>query len=171
MISASGSSLLALIAHASKGAIETSTGMSLLLAIFHASFDAAINQLADHVTHGPNTPRFLIFSAAIVHLQSPSSPPPEANSGDPELLRHKAGPVTDDQSTIAAFLLVERPLLQHGLPGRKSNLNPSDPKVRRGLGGLCQKVEKGGLHESPGAQGDASCTKNHAILKRFVTTM
>jgi len=59
MISASGSSLLALIAHASKGAIETSTGMSLLLAIFHASFDAAINQLADHVTHGSNTTRFL----------------------------------------------------------------------------------------------------------------
>ena len=43
------------------------TGYSVLLvAIFHASFDAAINQLSDDVVPGSNTPRFLIFSAVIV---------------------------------------------------------------------------------------------------------
>jgi hypothetical protein len=38
----------------------------LLVAIFHASFDAAINQLSDDVTPGSNTTRFLIFSAIII---------------------------------------------------------------------------------------------------------
>jgi membrane protease YdiL (CAAX protease family) len=38
----------------------------LLVAIFHASFDGAINQLAYDVAPAPNTERFLIFSAAIL---------------------------------------------------------------------------------------------------------
>jgi membrane protease YdiL (CAAX protease family) len=38
----------------------------LLVAIFHASFDGAINQLSDDVVPASNTARFLIFSAAIV---------------------------------------------------------------------------------------------------------
>jgi uncharacterized protein len=38
----------------------------LLVAIFHASFDAAINQLADHVVPGSNTARFFIFSGVII---------------------------------------------------------------------------------------------------------
>ena len=38
----------------------------LLVAIFHASFDAAINQLSDDVVPGSNTTRFLIFSAVII---------------------------------------------------------------------------------------------------------
>ena len=38
----------------------------LLVAIFHASFDASINQLADDVVPASNTARFLIFSAVIV---------------------------------------------------------------------------------------------------------
>jgi CAAX protease family protein len=43
------------------------TGSSVLLvAIFHASFDAAINQLSDEVVPGSNTTRFLIFSAVII---------------------------------------------------------------------------------------------------------
>jgi hypothetical protein len=43
------------------------TGYSVLLvAIFHASFDAAISQLSYDVVPASNTVRFLIFSAAIV---------------------------------------------------------------------------------------------------------
>jgi len=43
------------------------TGSSVLLvAIFHASFDAAINKLSDDVVPGSNTARFLIFSAVII---------------------------------------------------------------------------------------------------------
>jgi uncharacterized protein len=43
------------------------TGSSVLLvAIFHASFDAAISQLPDDVVPASNTARFLIFSATIV---------------------------------------------------------------------------------------------------------
>jgi uncharacterized protein len=43
------------------------TGSSVLLvAIFHASFDAAVNQLSDDVVPGSNTTRFLIFSAVII---------------------------------------------------------------------------------------------------------
>jgi uncharacterized protein len=43
------------------------TGSSVLLvAIFHASFDAAINQLYDVVVPGPATASFLIFSGVIV---------------------------------------------------------------------------------------------------------
>jgi len=43
------------------------TGSSVLLvAIFHASFDAAINQLSDDVVPASNTTRFLIFSAGII---------------------------------------------------------------------------------------------------------
>jgi uncharacterized protein len=43
------------------------TGSSVLLvAIFHASFDAAINQLSDDVVPASNTIRFLIFSAVIL---------------------------------------------------------------------------------------------------------
>ena len=38
----------------------------LLVAIFHASFDAAINQLSDDVVPGSNTARFLIFSGVII---------------------------------------------------------------------------------------------------------
>jgi hypothetical protein len=38
----------------------------LLVAIFHASFDASINQLSDDVVPASNTARFLIFSAVIV---------------------------------------------------------------------------------------------------------
>ena len=38
----------------------------LLVAIFHASFDAAINQLPDHVVPGSNTARFFIFSGVII---------------------------------------------------------------------------------------------------------
>src|SRR5688500_8409625 len=38
----------------------------LPVAIFHASFDAAINQLSDDVVPTANTARFLIFSAEIV---------------------------------------------------------------------------------------------------------
>jgi hypothetical protein len=37
-----------------------------MVAIFHASFDGAINQLSDDVVPVSNTVRFLIFSAAIV---------------------------------------------------------------------------------------------------------
>jgi uncharacterized protein len=45
------------------------TGFSVLLvAIFHASFDASINQLSDDVVPGSNTARFLIFSAVIILL-------------------------------------------------------------------------------------------------------
>jgi|SRR5215217_62527 len=43
------------------------TGCSVLLvAIFHASFDAAINQLSYDVVPASNTARFLIFSAVII---------------------------------------------------------------------------------------------------------
>jgi uncharacterized protein len=43
------------------------TGFSVLLvAIFHASFDAAINQLSSDVVPASNTVRFLIFSGVIV---------------------------------------------------------------------------------------------------------
>jgi uncharacterized protein len=43
------------------------TGSSVLLvAIFHASFDAAINQLSRDVVPASNTARFLIFSAVII---------------------------------------------------------------------------------------------------------
>jgi len=43
------------------------TGSSVLLvAIFHASFDAAINQLSYNVVPASNTTRFLIFSAVII---------------------------------------------------------------------------------------------------------
>jgi membrane protease YdiL (CAAX protease family) len=43
------------------------TGSSVLLvAIFHASFDAAYNQLSYDVVPGSNTARFLIFTAVIV---------------------------------------------------------------------------------------------------------
>jgi hypothetical protein len=43
------------------------TGNSVLLVtIFHASFDAAINQLSYDVVPASNTVRFLIFSAVIV---------------------------------------------------------------------------------------------------------
>jgi hypothetical protein len=43
------------------------TGYSVLLvAIFHASFDAAISQLSSDVVPGSNTARFLIFTAVIV---------------------------------------------------------------------------------------------------------
>jgi uncharacterized protein len=43
------------------------TGFSVLLvAIFHASFDAAISQLSRDVVPGSNTARFLIFSGVIV---------------------------------------------------------------------------------------------------------
>ena len=38
----------------------------LLVAIFHASFDAAISQLADDIVPASNTAGFLIFSAVIV---------------------------------------------------------------------------------------------------------
>ena len=36
-----------------------------MVAIFHASFDASINQLPRDVVQAPNRVRFLIFSAAI----------------------------------------------------------------------------------------------------------
>ena len=43
------------------------TGYSVLLvAIFHASFDAAITQLSRDVVPGSNTARYLIFSGVIV---------------------------------------------------------------------------------------------------------
>ena len=43
------------------------TGYSVLLvAIFHASFDASINQLSDDVIAGSSTTQFLIFSGLIV---------------------------------------------------------------------------------------------------------
>jgi hypothetical protein len=38
----------------------------LLVAIFHASFDGAINRLSYDVVPASNTVRFLIFSAAIL---------------------------------------------------------------------------------------------------------
>ncbi len=38
----------------------------LLVAIFHASFDASINQLSRDIVPASNTARFLIFSAVIV---------------------------------------------------------------------------------------------------------
>jgi hypothetical protein len=38
----------------------------LLVAVFHASFDGAINQLSHDVVPASNTARFLIFSAVIV---------------------------------------------------------------------------------------------------------
>ena len=45
------------------------TGYSVLLvAIFHASFDAAISQLSDDVVPASNTARFLIFTGMIVAL-------------------------------------------------------------------------------------------------------
>ena len=37
-----------------------------MVAIFHASFDGAINQLSYDVVPASNTARFLIFSAAIL---------------------------------------------------------------------------------------------------------
>ena len=43
------------------------TGSSVLLvAIFHASFDASINQLSDDVVPGTSTAKFLIFSGVII---------------------------------------------------------------------------------------------------------
>jgi uncharacterized protein len=46
------------------------TGSSVLLvAIFHASFDAAINQLSYDVVPASNTARFLIFSGVIILSQ------------------------------------------------------------------------------------------------------
>jgi hypothetical protein len=43
------------------------TGSSVLLvAIFHASFDAAISQLSYDVVPASNTARFLIFSAVMI---------------------------------------------------------------------------------------------------------
>jgi membrane protease YdiL (CAAX protease family) len=46
------------------------TGCSVLLvAIFHASFDAAINQLSYDVVPASNSTRFLIFSAVIIFSQ------------------------------------------------------------------------------------------------------
>jgi hypothetical protein len=46
------------------------TGSSVLLvAIFHASFDAAINQLSYDVVPASNSTRFLIFSAVIIFSQ------------------------------------------------------------------------------------------------------
>ena len=43
------------------------TGYSVLLvAIFHASFDASINQLSNDVIPGSSTARFLIFSGLVV---------------------------------------------------------------------------------------------------------
>jgi hypothetical protein len=48
------------------------TGSSVLLvAIFHASFDAAICQLSYDVVPAFNTARFLIFSAVILLLRRP----------------------------------------------------------------------------------------------------
>jgi hypothetical protein len=45
------------------------TGFSVLLvAIFHASFDASISQLSHDVVPGPNLARFLIFSGVIFVL-------------------------------------------------------------------------------------------------------
>ena len=45
------------------------TGYSVLLvAIFHASFDASISRLSDDVIPGSNTARFLIFTGLIVAL-------------------------------------------------------------------------------------------------------
>jgi hypothetical protein len=38
----------------------------LLVAIFHASFDAAFNQLSDDVVPASNTARFLVLSAVVV---------------------------------------------------------------------------------------------------------
>jgi hypothetical protein len=38
----------------------------LLVAIFHASFDASINQLSRDIVPASNTARFLIFSAVLV---------------------------------------------------------------------------------------------------------
>ena len=38
----------------------------LLVAIFHASFDASVSQLSRDVVPASNTARFLIFSAVIV---------------------------------------------------------------------------------------------------------
>ena len=47
--------------------IYNRTGFSVLLvAIFHASFDASISQLSRDVVPASNTVRFLIFSAVIV---------------------------------------------------------------------------------------------------------
>jgi uncharacterized protein len=46
------------------------TGSSVLLvAIFHASFDAAINQISYDVVPASNSTRFLIFSAVIIFSQ------------------------------------------------------------------------------------------------------
>ena len=42
----------------------------LLVAIFHASFDAAISQLSYEVVPGSNTARFLIFTGVIVVFAS-----------------------------------------------------------------------------------------------------
>ena len=45
------------------------TGSSVLLvAIFHASFDASISQLSYDVVPGSNTARFLIFTGVVVAL-------------------------------------------------------------------------------------------------------
>jgi hypothetical protein len=38
----------------------------LLVAIFHASFDGAINQLSYDIVPASNTARFVIFSAVII---------------------------------------------------------------------------------------------------------
>jgi membrane protease YdiL (CAAX protease family) len=45
---------------------NVTAGSVLLVAIFHASFDASLNQLSDEVVPASNTARFLIFSAVIV---------------------------------------------------------------------------------------------------------
>ena len=45
---------------------NVTTSSVLLVAIFHASFDAAISQLSRDVVPASNTARFLIFSVVIM---------------------------------------------------------------------------------------------------------
>jgi hypothetical protein len=74
------------------------TGSSVLLvAIFHASFDASISQLSRDVLPASNTARFLIFSAVIVPAAAIVIMVSKANSDDPrqQLLPDLGDPAVD----------------------------------------------------------------------------
>jgi uncharacterized protein len=78
--------------------IYNNTGFSVLLvAIFHASFDAAINQLSRDVVPASNTVRFLIFSGVIVLFGTTVIIATRGQLGRRAATRSGAGNVPDDQ--------------------------------------------------------------------------
>ena len=74
-----------------------STGFSVLLvAIFHASFDAAINQLSSDVVPASNTVRFLIFSGVIVFSGTAVIIATRGQLGRPAAAQSVEGNITGD---------------------------------------------------------------------------